>query len=153
MHHRSLFQIKELQSKLDKSQSRAVKLEMSASMFYRDGASDSDSSVVFNEESIDQQCFIDTYTANFPCKGFLEETFAIPSEEQELGAGTEFFSDEPVSDPSHWYGSDEWVDWELDKHALGCWSFSLKDTLALQCKKGRCRERMIVRGMGPAVFV
>lgn len=110
MHHRSLFQIKELQSKLDKSQSRAVKLEMSASMFYRDGASDSDSSVVFNEESIDQQCFIDTYTANFPCKGFLEETFAIPSEEQELGAGTEFFSDEPVSDPSHWYGSDEWVD-------------------------------------------
>ncbi|KAF3326452.1 homeobox-leucine zipper protein ATHB-16-like protein [Carex littledalei] len=103
-------QIKELQSKLDKSQLRAVKLEMSTAMFYRDGASDSDSSVVFNEESIDQQCFIDTFTANFPCKGFLEETFAIPSEEQELGAGTGFFSDEPVSDPSPWYGSDDWVD-------------------------------------------
>jgi hypothetical protein len=105
-----LFQIKELQSKLEKSQARAVKLEMNAALFYREGPSDSDSSAVFNEESIDQQCFIDAYTANFPCKGFLEETFAIPSEEQEFDPGTGFFSEEPVPDPSPWYGSDEWVD-------------------------------------------
>jgi hypothetical protein len=83
---------------------------MNAALFSRDGASDSDSSIVFNEESIDQQCFIDTYTANFQCNGFLEETFAIQSEEQQFDPGTGFFSDEPVSDPSPWYGSDKWVD-------------------------------------------
>ncbi|KAJ4796555.1 Homeobox-leucine zipper protein family [Rhynchospora pubera] len=103
-------QIRELQSKLETSQARTVKLEMNTTMFYRDGASDSDSSVVFNEESIDQQCLIDTYTPNFSCKGFLDESFAIPSEEHEFGAGAVFISEEQVSDLSPWYGSDEWVD-------------------------------------------
>ncbi|KAJ3673732.1 hypothetical protein LUZ60_005724 [Juncus effusus] len=84
-------QIRELQSKLENSKAAVVKLETNNTILYKDGASDSDSSIVFNEESIDQ-CFIDTYQpTDFPCKGFLEENFE-PEFCAGSGSGTGFFS-------------------------------------------------------------